>query len=426
MNAIATNYYLSQLLPYDTDTKMKGDLKTCFKEYKLLQVALVKAIQAWNKEEFEKFDSVVGTNACQIVAAKIALLASQHFIFAPQIENQLSQAQRSMESLLPSLELWMKKGVPLKKLLADGLDVALTADELFMIQAYLLCVAKVVKPPKIDAPLNRNDAADPKKLKMFGDVSSKFTENLVKKLRQTFSAASASFVFERAQALNDPQLVKMLGKDFSINYNSWTCIPMFWTYKTLLRIVHERGIPIVFYAKFQDEDVFYSKFRSDDKFLGYRTVDKEYLFFQPSNYARGYSYQNVVPCQNDLEKVAVIVQGVVCASPDGFPKKEDWKSTMNECNMDIILSGAADHRQYPDVNEDQRIEVLQDEEYQKYKIYAQNEGYSLSNPTKFFIQHVYAAKVNSFEPFIKTATPKASIIRTFIPRDIIHNLNGEE
>ena len=56
--------------------------------------------------------------------------------------------------------------------------------------------------------------------------------------------------------------------------------------------------------------------------------------------------------------------------------------------MRVILAGAADHRQYPDPN----VEVKGDTaERLEYKRIALEEGYCLSNPKMFFIQHVYAS-----------------------------------
>ena len=55
---------------------------------------------------------------------------------------------------------------------------------------------------------------------------------------------------------------------------------------------------------------------------------------------------------------------------------------------DIILCGAAHHKQYPD----EKI-VLQtdDREYEKHKQMAEREGFSINNPTLFFINHVYSS-----------------------------------
>jgi len=258
-NLVTQVNFLSELLPYDASTKINGSLRTGFKEYSLLLEATKQAMIAVQNGDLEQFDAVVGENACQIRAVKIAMAFPRYLEAIASIEAQISIAQQKIEKLSKSLEPLMKSGVSLQMLLQEqGLDISLTADELFLVKSFLLTVAKTVKASKASSPLCRNDAADPKKLKQFEkDVSTSFTDSLVRKTRQLLSSASVRFVREQAKYLDDKQLEAMCSERFTLSYNSWPCVPMFWTYKTLLLAAQKMGIPLVVSAKFLAQDMEY-------------------------------------------------------------------------------------------------------------------------------------------------------------------------
>ncbi len=251
--------FLSSLLPYEASTKMNGSLKTGFKEYSLLLAATKQAMTAIQDGDLEQFDAVVGENACQIRAVKIAMAFPKYLESTESIQAQIEIAQQRIKELSKSLDSLMRSGKSLQTLLQEqGLEIPLSADELFLVESFLLSVAKTVKASKASSPLCRNDAADPKKLKQFEkDVSVSFTDSLVKNTRKLLSIASVDFVREQAKSLDDKQLEKMSSDSFTINYNSWPCIPMFWTYKTLLLTAQKMGIPLIICAKFQAVDMEY-------------------------------------------------------------------------------------------------------------------------------------------------------------------------
>lgn len=251
--------FLSKLLPYEASTKINGSLRTGLKEYSLLLAATKQAMLSVQSGDLEQFDAVVGENACQIRAFKIAMVFPRYLGAIESIQAQIETAQQKIEKLSKSLELLMKSGISLQALLEEqGLDIPLTADELFLVESFLLSTAKTVKASKASSPLCRNDVADPKKLKKFEeDVSTSFTENLVRKMRQLLSAASVRFVREQAKSLGDKQLETMSSDCFTISYNSWPCVPMFWTYKTLLLAAQKMGVPLVVCAKFLAKNLEY-------------------------------------------------------------------------------------------------------------------------------------------------------------------------
>ncbi|MBS0620640.1 MAG: hypothetical protein JSS61_04175 [Verrucomicrobia bacterium] len=251
--------FLSELLPYEASTKINGSLRAGLKEYSLLLEATKQAMMAIQSGDLEQFDAVVGENACQIRAVKIAMAFPRYLEVVESVQAQIAIAQQKVEKLSQSLEPFMSSGVSLQTLLeSQGLDIALTAEELFLVESFLLSVAKTVKASKASSPLCRNDAADPKKLKQFGkDVSTSFTDNLVRKTRKLLSIASVGFVREQAKSLGDKELEEMSSDRFTVSYNSWPCVPMFWTYKTLLLAAQKMGVPLVMWAKFLSKDMEY-------------------------------------------------------------------------------------------------------------------------------------------------------------------------
>ncbi len=396
---------LSQLLPYQPSAKLNGELKKGLKEYEMLLQASKCTFDALKCGDLAQFDALVGENACQIRAVKIVMIASKDFATstALQIGNAI---QRIKELSDPkSLEfLMLKKNFSLKDLLEkEKLEVELTSDEVFLLQSFLLTQANTVNPPKMTAPLCRNDKTVEKNLIKFGDVTAGFTKSLVKELKCSLSARSVVFVRELAENLRDENLIKMCSKAFEIKSKGLVSIPMFWTYKTLLLASKEAKIPLVIYAKFLAKD------------QQNKVVNEECLFFKPSGNRKGIYYESMVPYTLDLDKPAIIVQGVVWGNEDLLPSNKRWKCEVSLKNVDIILAGAADHRQYPDQKKDTLIEKLNDEEYQRYKTIAKREGYCLENPGMFFIQHVYAAKVKNLSLLTQQLGRAERIVRAAMP-----------
>ncbi len=367
---IETNKYLSELLPYDPSKKMNGNLKTSLTEYRLLIKAAKLALNAFQCGDLEKFDALLRENACQIRAVKVAMLYPKCL---ESIQPKLEKAEQKIEALFESMDSLMKKGISLKSLLEEeDFDVSLTSSELFLIESYLLCVAKDVLPAKPSAPLQRNEETNEKKLnEIEKTVSGGFVKNLVEKARLLSSAASVDFVREQAQFLEDSKLQKMCSEEFTVKFKKMPCVPMFWTYKTLLTSAQKKGVPLLITAKVKENDW-------------------ESVFFKPGSSGQ---YEESVLSSEDLSKPAIVVEGAICADP--LPSKEQWKAAIAAQNIGVILAGAADHRQYPDSKEDRIVEILNDQEFEEYKKMAKSKGYALENPSLFFIQHVYASTVKN-------------------------------
>lgn len=377
MSQLVNHFSLSQLLPYDTASKKNRDLRTGLQEYGMLLEALKYALIDFQNNDLEKFDALVGENACQIRAIWIAQMAENQTINSDKLNQQIQKAQDGLSALLSrEISKLMLGGTTLENVLSrDGLEICLTKDEMFLLQIYLLTVAREEQTNL----LRMRRVADPKKLKRFGDVSTNFTQNLLHILRKNVSMQSVEFIREKAVELQSKSCVRMSSEEFTIRHNSTFCIPMFWTYRVVLSAAKKAKIPLILHVKFVA-----------DPEMPTNDVEEEYLLFKCED---GYSYTERPFTMKDLDQAAFVVEGISVCNNDRLSKGQ-WKTSIKEFYIEnIILAGAADHRQYPEVSEDRIVEQMNDELYNNYKEMALNEGFALLNPTKFFIQYVYAAQI---------------------------------
>jgi hypothetical protein len=373
---------LTSLLPYDAGLKRTACLQKGLKEYQSLLRAFLEAVDCWGREEFEKFDSLVGENACQIRTVCLGLLASKSALNIPLLNKKILMALSQIDMLLQpgSIKKLVSSRLSLKALLEkEALDIALTAEEMFVLQAYLLCVMKTVKSDgKLLSSLYFIEHCDSKKYCRFGDVSTNFAAKLNNQLRKQLASASVQFVRSWACRLQDQSLMRMVSEEFTVLGNALPCIPMFWSCKTVFLAAQQQGIPLVIHVKFVEKES-----------QGYTVVDEDCIVFQGDENT---PFTEVDLSQADPDQPACVIQGIaVSENGKGFT---DWRALLKETSaMDVILAGAADHRQFPAPAQDALIEALNDEEYKNYKAMAKHRGFSEENPGTFFIQHVYAASV---------------------------------
>src|SRR5581483_11688897 len=375
--------FLSNLLPYDANLKKHGCLKKGLKEYQSLLKALLEAAYHFEAGDLEKFDSLVGENACEIRALWVAAIELNDTIDAEDLRDRVSLALKTVDSLLvpSSIDTLMRNDVSLKDLIEkQGFDILLTIEELFLIQSFILTEMKLVMDSeKQMCSLYRVETSDPKKLCRFGDVSISFTRGLISKVRRMLATASVQFVRSLAYRFQDQTLIRMVSDEFTVLHNTLPCIPMFWTYKAVLQAAKEEGIPLVIHAKFIEKN-------SD----AYVVVSEDYMVFQVKNG----EFVEMDSKHMDRNRPAFVIQGVVANENGQSLTKAEWKELMRQTSVvDVVLAGAADHRQFPDSALDARIEQLGDSEYESYKAMAKRSGFSDENPTTFFIQHVYAAPI---------------------------------
>lgn len=394
-------FSLTQLLPYDLSSRKNGALRSSLKEYQALVRAALQTIHAIQHRDYEKLDSLVGENACEIRAIWLCLQFSEISTNHSFSQDTLLEALNRINTLLEPLALngLMRSDQSFQSVIEEhNLNIDFSTADFILIISFLLSEMKTTIPNEEHiSTIFRIENASPKHLKRYGDVSTSFSLNLISKLRKMLAGISVQFVRKQAFALQDPLLVAMVSDQLTVVHNALPCIPMFWTYKTVLATAQQNQIPIILHAKFLK--------KSGE---GYVQIDEEKLFYQVDENG---IYQPVHPDPSDLDQAACIVQGIACIDEDSWSKSE-WVSVMSgKSVIDVILAGAADHRQYPDPALDHMFENTQDPEYRIYQQRALAEGFAAKNPSTFFIQHVYAAlasKVFSCEEGIFEAPIYAS------------------
>lgn len=361
------------------------NLKKGLQEYRFFLSALYSALNHLENKDLKNFDALVGENACQIRAIKIALIASENQTDFCLMKEQIELLQNKIRTLLSekTINQLMSSGISLATLLTEQeLDIELTSDLSFALLSHLLSIAKNAQS-ELSSPFCIRDKSDPKKLKQLdSEVSSKFANSVVRRARRLLSEASVQFIRETAWNSGNMHLIRMLSKEFTYEFNSWPSTPMFWTYKALLKNALDKNIPLIILAKFIEQ--------SDKKYV---IRDQQILFFKPHLDSKNeLVYQQAIPNKEDLKNPSLVVQGVVDLDQERhFFCKNTWSEQLVKNSVvDIILAAAADHRQYPC---SERQVPLHDAEYVEYKEMAQKKGFSLNNPTTFFINHVYSLEV---------------------------------
>ena len=382
------NPHLSQILPYDASQKTNGDIPKGLKEYQTILKVALDATRELGKGHLEWFDCLVGENACEIRAIKISLVASRSSVNIQGLQSRILEASGRIPALSApkSINDIMRSNCSLGEIIRnESLDIALTSDEIFTIRSYLLAFMKTVRDSDHHLhSIYRMEVANPKKLQEVGEVSSVFANRLVYGLRKSIATSSVEFIREEAQAVQNPDVLKMVSDEFTFQHNGLPCIPMFWTYKTVLGTAEKENIPVFILSKFLK--------KNGEEF---EVVEKEgllYKHFNSNSCILAEAIENT-----DLEKTAIVVEGVVAPDDAGRTlSKTQWRNVMGKMSVvDVILAGAADHRQLPNEDLETVFQNLKDGEYENYKSMARKEGFASSNPTTFFINHVYAGSIGN-------------------------------
>lgn len=377
----------TRFLPYDLASKSNGSIQVGLKEYAALLRAFLEAVKCFHGRDLTYFDSLVGENACEIRAVIIAILASKKSLDLQDLENRISNALFRIDVLLAPkrIEAIMRGKETLQSIVDnEEIDISLGAIEYFILNAYLLTVMKADISTNKDTSIFRIEATDPKKLKRFGEVSISFARGLISQSRRYLATASVQFIQKIAFAHQELALVNMFSDEFIVKHNTLPCAPMFWTYKAVIAEALRVKIPLILHVKFLQTEG-----------GRYQVADEDYLLFEVDH--NGCYVESTIE-ENILDKAGWIVQGIVTVDKEGYLlTKEEWRENIRQTPVvDMILAGAAAHRQYPDPSQDSRIEALQDPEFTKYRSFARAHGFSSENPTTFFIQHVYAAYTGVF------------------------------
>ena len=124
---------------------------------------------------------------------------------------------------------------------------------------------------------------------------------------------------------------------------------------------------------------------------------RESAFYFESNSAKT-SFTKKDPLLKDGKEPVVVVQGITIRKKVGniLPKEITFD---DEFNLgDSLLMLGASHRQYPDENENSRIEDTFDNSYKEYKKKAIELKCTREDPQLFAIYHIYCDRLGNIEP----------------------------
>lgn len=379
---------LSNLLPYDKKTKTGAAFKKGLFEFLYVLNCLEKTVIAYKENGHEDFDALVGENACHIRALAVCHIFGRSIVRVSYLEDQLVVLKNRIATLLEDKNIikLMAEGISLKSAIETfELDIVILKEECYLFCCYLLKQVREASTRVVyQKGLTLKEKSVSKKVKFFGQVSSSFTHKIVNSLRKHLSHATVEFVREIASKSGDEQIIRMVSDEFSILHNDCLMtVPMFWACKAVLCILKKEPIEVALEVDILEcVDGCYSvvgkqSFKVKKTAL---TGDLETILKLEK---REVTTKTNMPC--------MVFKGAACvsASPNSI---ERWEEKILSFTFDtIFLSGAADHRQYPDVfQSNQLVSELQDHEHESYASFAKNHGFAESNPSTFFIQHVYA------------------------------------
>lgn len=375
--------FLSELLPYNAAEKTGERLIDGLREYLLLLTMAEDAMQSLQKGEFYFFDPLVGENACQIRAVKIALILQESAVEVERILNAISSSREKIREFLKSGAAFLDEKMSLEDFLhKEEVDLPVTDDELFLIKSFILTKTKIVRPFfKSDRPLVENAYTDSKKIKETGEVGSSFSCELVKSLRKRLSARSASFVQELAGKLDIVDTSsELVTEEFSTVHNGLKCLPYYWATRVLMLQALKYQIPIAMVARQLARD------------KEYQVVENAMIYFKPTPNG----YREVPMDELDPEKAAMVLIGSTCRDSSELPSLDVWrKELLEQSPIDLVLAYAAAHRQYPDESKDQVLKDIRDENYEYHRKKAEEWGCSLENPSRFFLTHAFCDKIKN-------------------------------
>ncbi|MFI5334192.1 MAG: hypothetical protein ACHQT8_03375, partial [Chlamydiales bacterium] len=245
-------HLLSDVLPYDAKAKGLDRPKNALREYFLLLTAAEQAVEAWRMGNLKKFDSLVGENACQIRAVKLALMFSTLSVNSDEKLKNITRVKEKVSYLLNngidytpiSLTNFLK---------TQEVEVPILPEEIFLLESFILTKIKTAKEATQELPLVFRESTDEKKLREVAPASRVFATELVRVSRENISRKSVEFIQKIADQFCLVNQV-MVSRSFSINYRGLQCLPGFWVTQLLMEYSLKNRIPIVLVADQKAQD----------------------------------------------------------------------------------------------------------------------------------------------------------------------------
>jgi hypothetical protein len=369
------SFFLKELLPFDPKSKTGNRLMHGICEYDFLLNAAELTFEAIHNFQLDKFDPLVGENACQIRAVLNTLIFTYSSFDTEELLYKVKTSRKTIQDFQETIIAQEHNNFSLEDFIQrTDTNIALKQIEMYLIISYLLTIVKTIKPPKDQTPFVKNEYTDIRKLKSMGLIGTMFAESLVKKLRIDLSTYSVTFIQELSVEKSVHPLSEALTDNFRVIHKQLHSLPCYWFTKILLLKAQDLNIPIVLIA------------RQISSLPGNEALEEVVCFYR--NTKNGYKLCEIENL--NLNTPCVVLLANSYRNPDEFPSKKLWETELSRYNIfDLVLAYAASHRQYPDISKEDLVKEIFDPEFDHHKKLAFKLGCSIENPYTFFLSHAF-------------------------------------
>ncbi len=325
------------------------------------------AIEAFLGRELALFDALVGEEACHIRAVKVHEL-SMRLLQDPTLQHALQVLntkineveQKAMHLLHRPTDLKKKENITMGRYLQmHGMDIEVSADLLFLIESRLLTLSKIDAGGK-----DRTDCAT---LQKMSGLSASNVSDLVKHVQKHLSELSVGYIQECAEQKDIPHIAPCLDEGLRSQ------VPCFFALDMLLHRMHATEQPLLIKVV-EKEGATLQEAQTTGK--------KMHFLFHPEN---GFFHRKE---DSSLDTTAVVVEGNCLKSTEHPCFEEKMAGFAQEDIGSVILANAAQHTQY--AGQKLTREPVDLPGLDSYKQMAYAGGFSLTNPSVFCIEHIFA------------------------------------
>ncbi len=371
---------LSSLLPYDLNTKIHKEISKSFEEYLFLLKGSLEAIYHYEKNDLEKFDALVGENACQIRALKLILITKTNSIRIKYLKEAITKLIERINFIINSdyiNTITYKSKITFQEILIkENLFLKINHDECFLIQSFFLTETKITNIHSNSLnELNSIETTNPELLKKISQkIMSSFLKKFTKKSKEELAKNSVDFLINETKNSHLNELLNQYSENLIHNQKGLIQLPFYWNVKAFLYLIHKHNISIQLHAKFLN--------KTNDQ---YNVIDETNIFFQPTISSNGNIH--FIKTNKQTLNPYINIQGIV----HNELSPQNWSNSISQHTIyDLILSNAATHRQYLDPNITPSFNDELQMEFINHIEYAHKNGFSFKNFKSFYIRHVYA------------------------------------
>lgn len=405
--------------------RLQYDAQLPLSNYNMVLKIIVEALTYFREGKLSYFDALVGENACQMRAWKIAEMATEYMKigkFSLKIDRTLKQIkslhaliekmivlEENMAQLINQLEPIQKKwknrinsdhqralwGSSKKELLkgqeawnlilkntikSEFINLDIDSDLQFIIHAYVLTITK-------DGDMNGYssmgfpvaEVSNPKLLVQKYLCPLQNAIRLMKASKKSLATSSLEYVRTIAKEFKEETLIDRLSDNFiAFTDGKVPCGPCYYEFYCLLLKAKVSKIPMVVKIKLIDSNL-------PDQ----QPINVLSLLYRGTGLENQFSLTN--PDEEDLKIPAIILEGFSKA-PNLSDVKEQER-ILNSFKLHglekILLAFAAQHEQYPKATPVISIPVDGDLGLQENWNFAEEHGFSEKNPSVYLLKHAY-------------------------------------